>query len=216
MPYEAEIYQMLYDCFYETSLAVITNKHPASDLKRLVRVVSVGDERTLDLPNENLSNDQILERCISSGSYVYNLRTECLEDRGCWSVVNSTATDIEILRAVVNVLTTVITSSQYLSVTQRYDRKMNDEKTLKKHLDEDYRIIQNKTNAFMDTLATNENYDLLQGLIGGIHVDAEDFETSNEETDEKKTPVGYPKNLNVEQMITPRPMNLSSEDDDRK
>lgn len=177
LPYEHEIYNMLYACFYETSLQVIRNKHPFDDETRLVKAneYTKDPERGTEtiLPTkEMMSSRMILDKCIdSSEHYDYNLRSEVLSRKDHWTVVNSAATDIEILRAVVNVLTTIITSDQYISVTQRFDAQRTDEKNLSLRMHEDYRLTANKVNAFMNTLAQNENYDLLQAVIGGIHMD---------------------------------------------
>lgn len=74
-------------------------------------------------------------------------------------------------------LTTIITSTQYISVTKRFDVNLTNEKTLTRRLDEEYRFSKSRADGIMDALATNENYDLLQGLIGGVQVLGELDET---------------------------------------
>ena len=72
-----------------------------------------------------------------------------------WEVINSTDTDIEILRAVVNVLTTVITSSQFLSINRRFDAKVNNEKSMNNRLDDDKKILNNKLSVVKDFVRNN-------------------------------------------------------------
>lgn len=174
--YENQIYRMLYKCFFLTSLEVMNNKHPDYNVKRRIATKTQDGEISTDVTN--LCSTEVIEWCISSSErYDYNLRTETISPKGEWDVVNSTATDIEILRAVINVLTTIITSTQYISVTKRFDVNLTNEKTLTRRLDEEYRFSKSRADGIMDALATNENYDLLQGLIGGVQVLGELDET---------------------------------------
>ena len=71
-----------------------------------------------------------------------------------------------------------------MSVTRRFDPIVNNERTMQNRLEEDRRITTNKVHAFMDALADNENYDLLQGLIGGVHVEPDDLFNGFSEEDE--------------------------------
>ena len=92
---------------------------------------------------------------IDSNMFDYNLRQESMEPKGRWNVINSTSTDIEILRAVINVLTTVITSNQFISLTHRFDPVLHNERKLSLQMKEDSRIIQNKVQSIIDTLKYN-------------------------------------------------------------
>ena len=96
------------------------------------------------------------------------------------------------MRAVVNVLTTVITSNQFLSVTRRFDAKVNNERTIQNRLEEDARFIKNKVSATIDAVVNHPDYDLLQGLIGGISVDGLPFESFDGEVTE---PIEFDKNI---------------------
>lgn len=147
------IMDMLYKCFYLTSLQVLNNKQPNNEEKRLITVNDGTDSllQPLDIVKFNLSNAEILDMLVDS-TYDYNLRTDTMSTRENWEVINSTATDIEILRAVVNVLTTVITSNQFLSVTRRFDAKFNNERSLKLRLEEDRLITENKVRAALSVI----------------------------------------------------------------
>lgn len=173
--YSGEVLLMLYKCFYQTSIQVLSNKQPNNDTMRLVSVQTETVPDNLHPINTlkiQLNNPGILDMIITDNNkYDYNLRTEEIHGIGAWEVINSAATDIEILRAVVNVLTTVITSNQFLSVTRRYDARINSERTMQTRLAEDARIIKNKVNAAIETIVSHPEYDMLQGVFGGIHID---------------------------------------------
>ena len=178
IPFEAiyanEVVEMLYKCFYMTSLQVLMNKQPNNETARLVAIKDKAPEglTELDSIKIHLNNPGILDTIITDNKKMdYNLRSEEMHPIGNWEVINSAATDIEILRAVVNVLTTVITSNQFLSVTRRYDPRVNSERTMQTRLEEDTRIVSNKVKAAIDAVVNHKDYDLLQGLIGGVHID---------------------------------------------
>lgn len=176
--YSEDVLRMLYNCFYLTSLQVIMNKQPNNDAARLVEVGSIKRDglKAIDVSKFNLTNTQILDMVITDKDKLnYNLRRESLSPIGQWDVINSTATDIEILRSVVNVLSTVITSNQFLSVTRRYDPRVNSERAIQTRLAEDARAIKNKVNAAIDTIVKHPDYDYLQALFGGLHVNDTDM-----------------------------------------
>lgn len=174
MIYANEIAEMLFDGFYYTSLQVLMNKQPNNDAVRRVVVYDLMDPKdlkSLDTMAMGFCNPAILDTVISDPHILdYNLHTEEMHCIGRWDVINSAATDIEILRAVVNVLSMVITSNQFLSVTRRYDPKVNSERTIQTRLAEDARFVKNKINAAIDCIVNHEDYDLLQGIFGGIHI----------------------------------------------
>jgi len=56
----------------------------------------------------------------------YNIVTEEFEPAGT-GVINSVATDSEILRATTSIITMLLSSNQLLSINKRYDKKINKE-----------------------------------------------------------------------------------------
>ena len=164
VPYYEEIVNTLYSSFFKTASEVLRNKFGDN----LDTEITMSYQRSPDdVVDFSRSPNTCLKVCINTDK-VFNIRTDIVECRENWSVINSTATDIEILRAVVNVLTTIITSNQFLSVTRRYDPKVTNEKTIERHLSEDRRYMKNKIHAIMEAISEDENYDLIQGLIGGV------------------------------------------------
>ena len=150
--YEYEVLMMLYKSFYNTCIQMMMNKYPGFKSIRSVNII----EDNLQSLCDDLSNEDILDLIITCGkNYDYNLRTEEMNPPESWEVINSTDTDIEILRAVVNVLTTVITSSQFLSINRRFDAKVNNEKSMNNRLDDDKKILNNKLSVVKDFVRNN-------------------------------------------------------------
>ena len=176
MKYESDVMFLLFKSFYLTSMQVLRNKHPDDNVKRQVKCIDAngmkaGNGTSIDYMVFNYCNQEVLDTLISDDQCLdYNLRTETMNAKGGWEVINSTATDIEIMRAVVNVLTTVITSSQFLSVTRRYDPIINEERTLRNQMRNDTRLVENKVNTIIETIVNHKDFDLLQGLVGGITI----------------------------------------------
>lgn len=172
LPYAKEILTMLFSAFYHTSLAVIQNKHPDNSIKRRICqkdqffIDKDAPENTYNQVWCNYSNEEVLTTAIQDPHmYDYNLRTEVMNQKNNWEVINSTATDIEILRAVINVLTTVITSSQFLSVTHRFDPKVHNERRLKNQMNEDAKLVENKVNAAIEALVNHKDFDKLSDVF---------------------------------------------------
>ena len=174
-PYVDSITDMLYWCFYMTSMQVMMNKRPNNNTMYRVKVYDkpgIPGMHDITPMTMSLSNTGILDMAIKDSALLdYNLRTDEMHTVDKWEVINSAATDIEILRAVVNVLSMVITSNQFLSVTRRYDPRVNSERAIQTRLDEDARIVKNKVNATIEAVVNHPDYDLIQGLIGGVFVD---------------------------------------------
>ncbi len=176
--YALDIENMLFKCFYNTSLQVMTNKQPNNEISRRIKIYDEDEDFVpVDVGVYKMSNLFILEMIIKDPKCLdYNLRTEEMHRIGNWEVINSVSTDIEILRAVINVLTTVITSNQFLSITRRYDPKVNSERTLKVRMEEDSRILKNKVDTIMNSIVENPNFELLQVLFSKIDLLDEDDE----------------------------------------
>lgn len=76
------------------------------------------------------TNVDILASCVDE-DLCYDIRTNTFYDETEYPIINSLATDVQVLRATVGVLTMVITSNQFLSMTKQYDRKISRENALK-------------------------------------------------------------------------------------
>ena len=74
------------------------------------------------------------------------------------SVINSVATDLEILKAIVNILSTIMTSNQFVSTTKSYDRQLTHEQALNRQIDDKYRIAKAVTQAVVETIKEDKEF----------------------------------------------------------
>lgn len=125
-------YEFLYGAFIEVTQAVIENKF-----------------------GKNTAYIDIIGKCINQDKG-YNLVTEEFSDLDNLTVINSVATDLEILRAIVNILTTIMTSNQFLSMNKSYDRTMSHDQQLNRLIEDKRATTKAITEAVIDTLLSNE------------------------------------------------------------
>ena len=150
--YYQDICHLIAGCFYETTLDVLANKEPDNTRDREVHLHS---KDYIDKKISRLSNINIIDTAIQHKNvYDYDLVTDELNPMNHWKVVTSTETDIEILKAVVNILVTIITSNQFISLTRRYDPVSNDKKRLESRLEEDTKILENKITTIMKSVGS--------------------------------------------------------------
>ena len=147
--YYQDICHLIAGCFYETTLDVLNNKEPDNNR---VRKVNMYDKPASTIKEYN--NIEIINTAVNNNNFDYNLITEDLNPKGRWKVVTSTETDIEILKAVVNILVTIITSNQFISLTRRYDPVSNDKKRLEARMEEESKLLENKISTTMKSLGT--------------------------------------------------------------
>lgn len=113
---DLDIADVIYDVFEELSVMVLNNKTGGdADITTLV-----------ECPNgavKKLSNKEIIEYAVAH-EYGYDVVTDkFLDDDKCY-VVNSVKTDIEVLKGMISIVSTVLTSNQFLSINRSYDRAM--------------------------------------------------------------------------------------------
>ena len=83
-----------------------------------------------------------------------------------WTVINSVQTDIEILLAMTNILTTIMTSTQFLSTNRSCDLKVSREKALEQRVADESAIAAGKMKGMIDAIA---NSDFSDGVSIGIY-----------------------------------------------
>lgn len=127
-----EIYLAIYKAFEAVFKTVIYNK--------------IGENEDTAL--------KIRDYCIMNNC-VYNLRTETYDKPGEWTVINSVQTDIEILTAMSNILTTIMTSNQFLTMNRSCDLKVSHEKALEQRIADEKAIAAGKASAVLEELNKN-------------------------------------------------------------
>ena len=71
---------------------------------------------------------------------------------GDWTVINSVQTDIEILTAMTNILTTIMTSNQFLTMNRNCDMKTTHEKALAQRIADENAIAAGKAKAILNAI----------------------------------------------------------------
>lgn len=108
--------------------------------------------------DDNTATDAILNRCIEDNA-VYNLRTDKFDTFGNWEVINSVQTDIEIMMAMSNILTTIMTSNQFLTMNRSCDMKVSHDKALEQRISDESAIAAGKMKGVIDMIA-DSNFSL--------------------------------------------------------
>jgi chaperonin GroEL len=117
------ILKMLREVFVEMSIKVLENKNPGKDSTMPV-IYPVEALNSGEIAcRQTLTNADIIE-IAAHEEYGFDLVTNTfMTDEEC-TVVNSVKTDIEVLRGMISILSTMLTSNQFLSINRAYDRTM--------------------------------------------------------------------------------------------
>lgn len=122
---EMETLKMFKDVFVEMSLYVLRNKYPD------VWDPATGamKEQEYEVVNEHAyqktsmkTNTELLDTAAGL-NMTFDLVTDTITED--WTVINSLATDVEILNSMVGVLSLFLTSDQFVSLNKSYDKKMS-------------------------------------------------------------------------------------------
>lgn len=145
-----------------------------------------GEEDVNDI-NAILNINAILTKCCDR-NLSFNLRTNDYEEEGKWTVINSVQTDTEILLAMSNILTTIMTSNQFLSMNRSCDMKVTRQKALEQRISDESAIALAKANAFFKAFDASscangipiysQHYDMLQR---GVHPASEDDDDDDDD-----------------------------------
>ncbi|MCM1213948.1 MAG: hypothetical protein NC548_05420 [Lachnospiraceae bacterium] len=157
---KAAIITAIFNAFRNTIARIIANKYNTDieTLATMTGAVGVGIIKDAG-PNQLAFQttigslvDEIVERSIEQNQ-CFDLRKMDFQSPGLWTVINSVQTDIEILRAMTTIVTTIMTSSQFLSMSKAYDNKLTHEKALRNRADDEAVIAQAKARSILDIAA---------------------------------------------------------------
>lgn len=146
---ESNVLEMLNNVFLSMTNAVMTNKY-SNDAKRLV-TLPAKDKNKPPL-RLNFTNEEIVEYCIDN-NLGYNLVTETFDFMDDLTVINSVSTDVEILKAILGILSLMLTSSQFLSTNRAYDRKMTRAQAVEQKTEDTQKMV----SAVADTIISKLN-----------------------------------------------------------
>lgn len=138
------ILNFLLKVFSEMSLSVMDNKVD----RAFKRDVSLNYPQYNAKVSYKLDSQGIIDFAIEN-KYGYNLVTEEFEVGNELTVINSVSTDIEILKAMIGILSLILTSNQFLSMNRMYDRKGTHEQLMRKKKEERTTMIDNTIDALL-------------------------------------------------------------------
>ena len=144
--YKHQIYMTILNAFSAVFNTVIYNKIGYSDHSKTAAAV-------------------IQSRCLETNS-CFNLRTETFDGPNEWTVINSVQTDIEILTAMSSILTTIMTSSQFLTMNRSCDMKVTHDKALEQRIADEAAIAAGRAKAVVEAIETT---DWKNGVSLGIY-----------------------------------------------
>lgn len=142
---------MLYRTFNDMSLAVLRNKYEDDKIKRKVKIVLSSENNGVTSTDAELGNKEIINYCVDNGM-AYNLVTERIEPDSEATVINSVATDTEILNGIISILSLMLTSNQLLTLTRTYDRKMSKKQLTEAKIEEKVQTASAVVEAVLDIL----------------------------------------------------------------
>lgn len=102
------------------------------------------------IKNDESRAVQIAGLC-NSRNWCFNLVTEEFEDE--WNVINSVETDIEIMNAMSSILTTIMTSTQFLSMSRSGDVHASHQSALQQRLEDEAAITRAKMGVVKEVLS---------------------------------------------------------------
>jgi chaperonin GroEL (HSP60 family) len=140
---KACIFNTIVGTFAATSKDVMRNKYINNDFGFTI----TDDNYTWSVAN--LTMDDVIATCITK-NFCFDIVTEVFEPAG-QSLVNSVATDCEILSAMTSILSLLLSSNQLLSINKVYDRQRGRAQVIKDKQEEIGAITQTIT----DVLAAN-------------------------------------------------------------
>lgn len=120
-----EALEMFRDVFLEMSLYVLRNKYPdqwdpnlGKMVEQVYNVTTAGEN-----PSAAMRTNEELLMLAARMNKTFDLVTDTITED--WTVINSLATDVEILNSIVGVLALFLTSDQFVSLNKNYDKKMS-------------------------------------------------------------------------------------------
>lgn len=160
------IYELLARTFRATSVDVMMNKVGDCEKYDWGDYDKYDPEKGMVMGCHNGDVDEQMQEIIATcvyNNWCYNIVDEKFEEFGK-SVVNSVATDIEILNAATSIITMLLSSNQMLSINKRYDRQASRIEALQDRHDE----CKAMTEGFIEAISANKDTDKNEKMLNEI------------------------------------------------
>lgn len=115
---EEEILKGFYDTFFELSLEVFNN---ANGDKTTPHTTTIFEDDTKQFRSDEMTPGEILKFCVKTESGYDIVSQTIIPDDRC-PIINSVRSDTETIKAIVGILSIVLTSNQFLTINRSYDR----------------------------------------------------------------------------------------------
>lgn len=113
---EDEILQGFYDTFEELSLEVFNNANGDKVSQHLTTICADGT-----IQENMMSPKDIIKHCVEHEAGYDIVKQVIMPDEEC-NIINSVRSDTETIKAIVGILSIVLTSNQFLTINRSYDR----------------------------------------------------------------------------------------------
>lgn len=152
-----EIISLLKEVFIELSIRVMNNKYGVN-----------GEPENVSFPSGIIRDASTTKQSIIDIAVRHHLGFDLvndalLKDEECY-IINSVATDIEILNGMISILSTVLTSNQFLSINRNYDRIVGQKQKMEMLAKAEGAKVQAMIQYGLQELAKPENAEVLSML----------------------------------------------------
>lgn len=151
---KACVFNLIVGTFVGTSKDVMRNKYINNDFGFKIT------DNDYKWSESKLTMDEVIAACITN-NLCFDIVTETFEEAGL-SLVNSVATDCEILTAMTSILSLLLSSNQLLSINKVYDRKRGRAQIIKDKQEEYSAIVKSVVDVLNENgcmLFDNDDYD---------------------------------------------------------
>ena len=156
-----ELYQTLVDVldhvFVELTIRVMNNKYGANGEPDSSNVKMIGNPLCL----QSVTKRNIIEAALCHHMGFDLVHDLLIPDEECY-IINSVATDIEILNGMISILSTVLTSNQFLSINRNYDRVIGQKQKMEMLAKTEGNKVQATIRYGLQELSKEENRELIK------------------------------------------------------
>lgn len=116
---EKQIIEGFFDSFFELSLEVFNNANGDKTTPRSTIIDDKNNKREFSI--EDMTPNEILIYCVENECGYDIVKQRIMPDENC-HIINSVRSDTETIKAIVSILSIVLTSNQFLTINRSYDR----------------------------------------------------------------------------------------------
>ena len=158
-PNDELILNMLLEVFFEMSLNVIANKYDVEDEFN----VKLSDKIKEFNPDFTISETMTAKKVLATAmdyDFGFDLVTDTFMCDDECVVINSVSTDVEVMRGMISILSTMLTSNQFLTINRTYDRVMGQQQKTEMFLESKRLQTETIVSTAIDTIKEKTGLDI--------------------------------------------------------